>query len=658
MSKESTNHFIDDSPQVPLHYPTQPVDDSFQFIPEGSSVEERKQAYLDWCLKNPSPEGTKTPFFEIVRLAKGLSPNQKVLQDALQQIKQRPDCADFGMQVVLWLLYKYSDSPLIDPQLMQYARQVVLDFKYWLEEPGQDDMCTWTENHQILFATAAYLFGQMFPDEIFTNSGQTGKEKMQRNHSRIMRWLELRFQTGFSEWLSNVYYAEDLPALLSLIEFCEDDAIVLRAKMVVDVLLLDIAANSFHGIFASTHGRSYERHKISAGRESTSPICKMMFGMGEFRESLCAVPFALSTKYEIPPVLMAIGKHLDETEHVNLQRCGILLNEAEKLGLRFDNFEDAMRFLSLEAYLHPKTASTNLAMFDAFDWWENSFLRPIKPFRKLLMMMKKFGILPAFLRAFEWDVCRNTREAVDLMTYRTPYYMLSSAQEYRVGYGGDQQSIWQATIGEDATCFTTHPGGAENGTSDDWTGSGILPHVRQTKNVLLCVYHLHRKPALYQKTVHAYTHAWLPKAAFDDYTEQNGWCFARKKNSYLAIRSMLPTYWANDHELIAEGRKNAWIVELGSTVEYASFEDFVQQISQAVISFKRLEVTYHSPTQGKLSLKWKGAFRQNNHVVEQQRYPRYQNDYVTAQYPAEELLIQKGKHALYLDFKKYLREIK
>ena len=49
-------------------------------------------------------------------------------------------------------------------------------------------------------------------------------------------------------------------------------------------------------------------------------------------------------------------------------------------------------------------------------------------------------------RALVWDLCRNTREQVNITTYRTPDYMLSCAQDYRPGYGGDQQHIWQATL--------------------------------------------------------------------------------------------------------------------------------------------------------------------------------------------------------------------
>ena len=642
---------------IPADYPAQAHEDTFAYIPIAGSHAQRKAAYIDWCLLNPSPQGTKTPFFEIARLSRGLEPNHKTLSDALNIINKRPDCADFGMQVVVWLMFRFADSPHVHPQLIRQAKQVILDFKYWPEEPGIDDMCTWTENHQILFATAGYLFGQMFPNEIFTNSGQTGAEKMELNRTRILRWLELRFQTGFSEWLSNVYYAEDLPPLLSLIEFCEDEEIVLRAKMVVDLLLLDIAANSFHGIFASTHGRSYVRQKIKASGESTSPISKMCFGMGQFRDSLSAVPFALSENYVLPQVIESIGNHLQEQEMTNHQRCGILLEKAEEFGLTFDNFEDAMRLLSLEAYLHPKTAAINLAMFDAFHWWENSFLKPIHQFRKLLNSMSATRTLPFFLRAFEWDVCRNTREAVDFITYRTPYYMLSSAQEYRVGYGGDQQSIWQATIGEDATCFTTHPGGAESGTPDDWTGSGILPHVRQIKNVLICIYNLHHKPALYQKTVHAYTHAWFPKEKFDEVIEHKEWHFARKDDSFLALYSAQPTTWGDGNELIADGRKNAWILEVGSIVEYGSFETFQQRISAAEVGFNNMSALYHSPTVGRLSLKYKDALKINGIPQQHQHYSRYMNPYGHADYPANQVTLEKAGSSLHLNWQKCSREV-
>src|SRR5690606_27598708 len=47
-------------------------------------------------------------------------------------------------------------------------RVALKDFKYWIDEPGFDDMVYWSENHVILFAAAEYLAGQLMPDEWFT----------------------------------------------------------------------------------------------------------------------------------------------------------------------------------------------------------------------------------------------------------------------------------------------------------------------------------------------------------------------------------------------------------------------------------------------------------------------------------------------------------
>jgi len=357
----------------------------------------------------------------------------------------------------------------------------VLDFKYWPDEPGVDSLCTWTENHQILFSSAAYLAGQLYPNQVFTNSGQTGRQKMQANRPRILRWLDLRFRTGFSEWLSHVYYDEDLAALLSLVDFCRDPEISRRAGMVIDLLLFDIALNSFRGVFGSSHGRAYANTKKWASNEGTSDTGKLLFGMGVFSgfDNMSAVAFALSPRYRMPAVLEAVACDLERPEMVNRQRMGLRLSEAERWGLGFEDFEDGMVFLSLEAYLHPRTADLTLRMFDAFNWWENAFFAPFKRYRGLIRFMRRSGLLKPLARWLEWDLCRNTREEANLYTYRTPDYLLSSAQDYRPGYGGDQQHIWQATLGPGAACFTTHPARLEGPTPDYWAGSGVLPRLAQ-----------------------------------------------------------------------------------------------------------------------------------------------------------------------------------
>src|SRR5262249_44412117 len=78
------------------------------------------------------------------------------------------------------------------------------------------EMQYWSENHQILFATAEYLAGQWLPDQTFRPGERyrsrkqyqdfTGRERMQRAADRIGRWLDDRLRFGMSEWNAPGYY--------------------------------------------------------------------------------------------------------------------------------------------------------------------------------------------------------------------------------------------------------------------------------------------------------------------------------------------------------------------------------------------------------------------------------------------------------------------
>jgi len=194
---------------------------------------------------------------------------------------------------------------------------------------------------------------------------------------------------------------------------------------------------------------------------------------------------------------------------------------------------------------------------------ENAFFGAFKARRGLINALRRLRLLPLLARLFEWDLTRNTREEVNVYTYRTPDTMLSSAQDYRSGYGGDQQHVWQATLGPDAVCFTTHPPRREGRSPAYWVGSGVLPRVAQVENVLIAVYDIHTRPGLYVTNRLLLTHAWLPRDRFDEVVERDGWLFARRGNGYLALRSQHPYHWQTEpgedqgREVIVPGWRNS-----------------------------------------------------------------------------------------------------
>jgi hypothetical protein len=641
---------------APAGFPAEALADAHAEQCFAVEFEARRAAFLTHVARSSPPAHLAGAFHELARLAAGGPAHEGVLEAALDYVDQRLDCADFLMHAVLRLLRQFGESARVPAALLERARATALGFKYWPDEPGVDSMCSWTENHQILFAGAALVAGETFPDEVFESSGRRGRELAARARPRIDRWLELRFRTGFSEWLSNVYYDEDLTALASLVDFAADPELRRRAAMVLDLLLLDVGLHSFRGVFGSTHGRSYERSKKWAAEEGTTDTAKLFFGTGSFarRENQSAACLALSTGYRMPRVLFEIAREAGEGSFGVRQRMGIRVAEAGRWGLDLDSLEDGMRLLSLEAYTHPRTIALTLRLFDAFGWWENEFFRPFRAQRRLLGFLRRARLLPVLARVFERDLTRNLREEVNVLTWRTPDYSLSSAQDWRPGFGGDQQHLWQATLGPDAVVFTTHPGPRRGDTPDRWTGSGLLPRVGQVENVAVVVYSLSSPPALYVRNRIFHTHAWLPPDRFDEVVERGRWIFARRGRGYLALGSQHPWRWQDEpgedrgRELIVDGRDQIWLCELGREADCGPFANFVARVSGARLAFGRRSVVYASPSQGRIEFGWRGPLRRRGEAVPLAGHPRYETPWGSAGFPMDELALRCGGHSLRL----------
>jgi len=643
-----------------------------EFIPESTGYELRKEAFFDQTINSES----RNTYSEVMRLARDVAPVEDKIQDDLDRMNDRLDTADFKLPGLLWMLYEYPDSELLSKQILSNAKEAILAFKYWPDELeteadpiDTDNMVYWTENHFILFSTGAYLAGQLYPNEVFTASGETGAQKMATFRPRIMRWLDLRYQSGFSEWLSNVYYDEDIPGLVALIEFAEDEELRQLAAIVLDVIFADMASNHFKGNFASSHGRTYE-HKMSGHRDNTGSTFKLLFDLNEFGPgNMSSSALALSTTYGLPRVIYDMAHDFDREEYENRQRLGIKLEEAANWGLDTSVLEDGMTFLTLEAYTHPLTIGLFVEMLDAYKWWEHSDFAPFKQFQTEL---HDEATRTQLAIAHEKDITRNMRPEVNVYTYRTPDYMLSTAQDWRKGYGGDQQSIWQATLGMDAVAFTTHPGNEtlEGPTPRYWVGYGTMPRAIQVKNVVISLYDVDTTTVLYVQDQPLYTHAFLPKARFDDVHKEGGWFFARKGDGYLALWSSDPdSDWLQnsdpdqselgDYEIIADGEKTIWICELGRAADYADFDAFKAAILAASLAAdpEALTVDYASPSQGRLVMAWDDPITQEGTPLVVEDFPRYENPYSSSEFPGDIISFRHANQSLRLDFAKRSREV-
>lgn len=175
------------------------------------------------------------------------------LAGIITMINRRNDCSDF----VLAGLLRMEMLHLWTPEESAQVRQVALGFRYWNDEPGNDGMCFDSENHTLLFHGCELLAGRLYPDDVFQNSGRTGKQQAEIALRGIKKWLDKVEARGFEEFNSSSYAPITVSAMLNVVDFSGDKELSSRMSAQVDRVLRDIAQHEFGGGVITPQGRVY-----------------------------------------------------------------------------------------------------------------------------------------------------------------------------------------------------------------------------------------------------------------------------------------------------------------------------------------------------------------------------------------------------------------
>jgi hypothetical protein len=598
------------------------------------------------------------------------------------------DTSDFDVLYLLNAYLGYRGHAAVAPELWQKTEEAILAFKFWYTQPTPagiiDDMWYWSENHQIIFHTLEYLAGQTWPGRVFTTTGMTGDEHRAHARARILDWLAHKARFGFDEWHSNVYYQKDVTPLLTLVEYAEEPEIAEKAAMLLDRVLLDIALHSFRGAFGATHGRSYKKDKMTALHEDTFGLAKLLFDQAEYeypsRTDAGAVLLARAQKYRLPQVVLDVAA--SPMAFADRERMGIPIDEHAPFALD-ENGEPIVPpgpygFDFTEEYIHVWWGMSALTVWQVlpivwdvgnrYNLWESELFLPYAEIRNQLGSL---ALAQAAAQSLAHAAAAGLNEEVNTYTWRTPDYMLSTAQDYRKGSRGQQYHSWQATFDPNAQVFTTHPGHAPRQTldwSDDgepgsWTGTASQPRSAQHENVAIHLYSPQYSqqggPLLPLTRNEPYTHAYFPQDHFDEVVRDGQWTFGRFRDGYLALYSWRPAEFV-DHgatvasngmvqpfDLVADGAaNNVWIVECGRAADWGSFAAFQAAIRNAAVTVEqvgpvarpRFEVVYESPSQGRMEFSWNGALVVAGEPVAITGYPRMDNPWVHVPFEAKSAL--------------------
>lgn len=582
---------------------------------------------------------------------RGIPVDWSNLKDTLAQLD------DFWMAPLMRIVYRHSDK--LDAKNAEKIRHAIFAFRYWMDQPGEDSHCFWSENHQILYASAEFLAGQKFPGDVFTIDGRTGREHLAAARQRVLTWLEQRWRYGFAEWFSNVYYVEDVAPLCNLIDFAADEEIVTKSKIILDLLLFDVATQSHRGTFVSTMGRAYERNRRS-GEEGNSmrgiiqniwgfdlpvPDGRRMDGCFLFREN-----------YQVPAVIAAIGR--DESPALIKASQGLDL--AELGAAQRGGTEDSRIMLQwgMEAFANPEVIDDTMRYVETHRLFSNNFLEGLRVVD--FALLRQTGLLPTVSRLVDSIANGTPLQRANTYTWRTPDFLLASAQHYHPGMLNDQHHVWSATLSNRLSVFTAHPpvphkGRTPGNDPNYWVGPGRLPDVAQDENVCLQIYRIPARPTLGESGVNHFTHAYFPQARFDRVELHGARAYGKHGDTYVALLGTGPLAYRPDStdDLIQQGRDMAWACELGSARADGDFDTFVRRVAANVLTYRDGVLAYQTGAR-KLELTYAKDFRVNG-VPQASNYPRHASPYAQTARQTPSMTIEFGGKRLLLDFENCLR---
>lgn len=515
------------------------------------------------------------------------------LQGTFDYINGRYDVADFRVNALIRLYLSYKDEMSLDKQ--EDIKDVLLGFKYWMDQGGEDSMCFWSENHQILFASEEYLVGQTFPNEIFAVDGKTGLEHMQMAKKRIEAWLYQRFTYGFTEWYSNNYYPEDIGPLSNLIQFAEDENLVKQATIVMDLLWHDMASQSFryegmdelgnprvYYIFNSSSGRSYSDNRMSddTGNRMRPYIDFVMQptetkdlegGWGSssngffnaFRQMMEATNDNLEPYYVVPEVIKAIFDDPAE-EKVIRSSQSLDVEELKNEGLLGQEDHQIMMQWAMEAFSNPEVVDNTIKYMAKNNMFTNEFLNDFKLVN--LWPLRAFGLLEMVSKSLKPSTNGVAIERANVYTYKTADFMMSTAQAYQMGEYADQHAVHQFNLSNEVSVFNTQPAkiSRRSGTPTYWVGNGRQPVSVQEKNVNITIYQPPVKTGFMEPMiVKGTTHMFFPTELFDeiDLSHLNeGMIFGRVGNAMIGVRTRYALSFVPFSESNREGNRDDMLV--------------------------------------------------------------------------------------------------
>lgn len=261
------------------------------------STEERRKHILEVIL-DYAPENTYKAA-ALLKLGRDYDRAEAILLDELPGVRARKDCSDFHFIIMLYIYRTFGDQ--LSEGLKQELEETMVNYRYWIDEPGDDVMWFFSENHALLFHICQYLTGSWLPDRHFTNSQRKGSLVRDRGEELLREWFHDFFDEFITEWNSNAYIPVDVLGLGTLYNLTEPGSeFHENAKKALDMIFYSLCVNAHKGAVMTSFGRSYEKELKGNYNAGTTSLLYLAYGDGYLNRACNGcIPLALGD-YEAP----------------------------------------------------------------------------------------------------------------------------------------------------------------------------------------------------------------------------------------------------------------------------------------------------------------------------------------------------------------------
>lgn len=303
------------------------------------SFDQRKGELLRFAAEE-SPKNTYRAVAVLARQGDPAEAERCLLRD-LPGIELHKDCSDFYLIAQLYVLSNHRAQ--LSAGTVARMEEAILHFRYWIDEPGNDVMWFFSENHALLFHACEYVAGGMFPDSVFSASGLTGRQARAKAEGLLNGWFDDFEREFMTEWNSNAYLPIDTLAFGYLYLLTgPEEPLHQRAKGALDSIFHCLALYGHKNSFASSYGRSYEKQLKGNLVNGPASLLYYAYGKGMITSETGAyVPLCISD-YQPPQAekrflslapgeVLWTGRNQGYEEHVNLtlyKTASVLLSTA------------------------------------------------------------------------------------------------------------------------------------------------------------------------------------------------------------------------------------------------------------------------------------------------------------------------------------------